>query len=49
MINIDNNYNILDPVTDSRYYGANLGDKASGICVKYASDPYWGEKAASIC
>ena len=24
----------LDPVTDSRYYGANLGDKASGICVK---------------
>ncbi|WP_288060238.1 Ig-like domain-containing protein [Thomasclavelia cocleata] len=39
----------LDPVTDSRYYGANLGDKASGICVKYASDPYWGEKAASIC
>ena len=33
---------------DWRYYGAFLGDKASGINVKYASDPYWGEKAASI-
>ena len=39
----------LDPVTDSRYYGANLGDKASGLNVKYASDPYWGEKGAAIC
>ena len=39
----------LDPVTDGRYFGANLGDKGSGINVKYASDPYWGEKAASIC
>ena len=39
----------LDPITDYRYYGAFLGDKASGIGVKYASDPYWGEKAASIC
>lgn len=38
-----------DPITDSRYYGTFLGDKASGICVKYASDPYWGEKAASVC
>ena len=39
----------LDPVTDSRYYGANLGDKANGLNVKYASDPYWGEKGAAIC
>lgn len=31
---------------DSRYYGGFLGNKASGINVKYASDPYWGEKAA---
>lgn len=31
-----------------RYYGAHLGDKASGINVKYASDPYWGEKAAAV-
>lgn len=31
-----------------RYYGAHLGDKASGINVKYASDPYWGEKAARV-
>ena len=39
----------LDPVTDGRYFGANVGDKASGINVKYASDPYWGEKAAAVC
>ena len=39
----------LDPVTDGRYFGANLGDKGSGINVKYASDPYWGEKAAALC
>ncbi|MFR7592635.1 MAG: glucosaminidase domain-containing protein [Longibaculum sp.] len=32
---------------DSRYRGPHLGDKNSGINVKYASDPYWGEKAAS--
>lgn len=30
------------------YYGGFLGNKASGINVKYASDPYWGEKAANI-
>ena len=30
-----------------RYYGGYLGDKASGMNVKYASDPYWGEKAAA--
>ncbi|MBU3874742.1 S-layer homology domain-containing protein [Faecalicatena sp. AGMB00832] len=29
------------------YYGAFLGNKGSGINVKYASDPYWGEKAAA--
>lgn len=33
---------------DWRYYGGFLGDKASGINVKYASDPYWGEKAAAV-
>lgn len=32
---------------DSRYRGPHLGDKHSGLNVKYASDPYWGEKAAS--
>jgi uncharacterized protein YjdB/beta-N-acetylglucosaminidase len=32
-----------------RYYnGGFCGDKASGINVRYASDPYWGEKTASI-
>jgi len=30
------------------YNGGFLGNKASGINVKYASDPYWGEKAANI-
>lgn len=34
---------------DWRYNGTHLGDKASGINVKYASDPYWGEKAAGYC
>lgn len=39
----------LDPLDyNGRYYGAHLGDKASGMNVKYASDPYWGEKAAEI-
>ncbi|MDD4547958.1 MAG: DUF5011 domain-containing protein [Bacilli bacterium] len=30
---------------DSRHYGSHLGNKGSGINLKYASDPYWGEKA----
>ena len=34
---------------NARYYGSHLGDKESGINVKYASDPYWGEKIASLC
>ena len=33
---------------DWRYFGGFLGNKASGINVKYASDPYWGEKAANV-
>lgn len=37
----------LDPKDyEGRYNGGHLGDKASGMAVKYASDPYWGEKAA---
>ena len=31
---------------DWRYYGGILGNKNLGANVKYASDPYWGEKAA---
>lgn len=31
----------------ARYYGSHLGNKNSGVNVKYASDPYWGEKIAS--
>lgn len=34
-----------DPA-DWRYYGGFLGTKDRGANVKYASDPYWGEKAA---
>ncbi|MEG2573010.1 MAG: glucosaminidase domain-containing protein, partial [Erysipelotrichaceae bacterium] len=40
-------YGFLDP-HDSRYEGSHLGDKASGINVRYATDPYWGEVAAGI-
>ncbi len=29
------------------YYGGYLGNKNTGINVKYASDPFWGEKAAA--
>lgn len=32
---------------DTRYGGANVGDKKEGLNIQYASDPYWGEKAAS--
>ena len=32
---------------DWRYRGPHVGDKHSGMNVKYASDPYWGEKAAA--
>ena len=34
-----------DPA-DWRYYGGFLGNKNRGANVKYASDPFWGEKAA---
>lgn len=33
---------------DWRYFGGFLGNKASGLNVKYASDPFWGEKAANV-
>ena len=35
-------------ITGSNYYGAHFGNKSSGINVKYASDPFWGEKNANI-
>lgn len=31
----------------NRYYGGFFGDKSGGMNVRYASDPYWGEKAAA--
>lgn len=37
----------LDP-SDWRSKGGFLGNKGSGINVSYASDPYWGEKAANL-
>ncbi len=33
--------------TDWRYHGSNMGMKSSGMNVEYASDPFWGEKAAN--
>ena len=33
--------------TGAYYYGSHYGNKASGRNVKYAADPYWGEKQAS--
>lgn len=33
--------------TSNRYGGPFFGDKGSGMGISYASDPYWGEKAAS--
>ena len=35
-----------DAIDDFRYFGAHVGNKGSGMNVKYASDPYWGEKIA---
>ena len=32
--------------TGKYYYGSHYGNKASGRNVKYATDPYWGEKQA---
>ena len=29
-------------INDYRYFGGQLGNKGSGINVKYAGDPYWG-------
>lgn len=34
--------------SDWRNHGELLGNKSEGINVSYASDPYWGEKAAAI-
>ena len=39
-----NGYN--DP-SKSLYFGGHYGNKNSGMNVKYATDPYWGEKMAS--
>lgn len=33
---------------NEHYHGSWFGNKASGMNVDYASDPYWGEKAASF-
>lgn len=35
-------------ITDGRFFGSHVGNKGSGFNVKYASDPYWGIKIASI-
>lgn len=41
-------YGFLQPGDYSgRFNGSHLGNKTAGLNVKYASDPYWGEKAAA--
>lgn len=35
-------------ITDGRFFSSSLGNKGSGLNVKYASDPYWGVEIASI-
>lgn len=38
----------LDPGDyGGRYHGGHFGNKGSGFNIKYASDPFWGEKEAS--
>lgn len=41
------NYNSTYLSGDGRYYGSSPGNKAIGINVAYASDPYHGEKVAA--
>lgn len=35
-------------INDYRFFGPQLGNKGSGINLKYAADPYWGYKIAAI-
>lgn len=42
------NLRMYSDYTDWRYNGAYVGNKGSGFNLKYASDPYWGIKIASI-
>ncbi len=35
-------------VNDARFFGSHLGNKGSGINVKYAGDNYWGMKIAAL-
>ena len=39
--------NMYAKATHSLYFGPQFGNKAIGMNVKYASDPYWSEKMAS--
>jgi len=39
---------VADYAGDSRYLGSSPGSKAGGITVKYASDPYHGEKIGGL-
>lgn len=41
--------NYMDPKDYfDNYQGPHLGDKQNGFNVRYASDPYWGEKNAAV-
>ena len=41
------NWNYINPDPTANGRGASVGDKGSGMNVKYASDAYWGEKIAA--
>ena len=50
IIDVAKNYlsrGYVDPAHPYRYAGGFLGNKNKGVNVQYASDPFWGEKAAS--
>ncbi|NLC54257.1 MAG: hypothetical protein GX769_00010 [Erysipelothrix sp.] len=45
---MDVNFSKSERMQDSRFQGSHLGNKGSGFNLKYASDPYWGLKIASL-
>ena len=45
---LDVTYETKNFVKDWRYFGAHLGNRGTGLNLKYASDPHWGMKIAGI-
>lgn len=38
----------INTFNNSTYYGNHFGDKSSGVSVKYAFTPYYGESIATV-